>query len=417
MYPDLSYFFNDLLGTPVDNWTSLFKTFGLLLAIAIFSAAWLFRLELKRKADEGFLKPTKGTKKTGAKLSIIDLVVNTLFGFLLGYKLGFILQNIEAFQTDASAVLLSNKGNVFGGIIGLLVLVGPILWRYWRDRDTPIREIETTIFPHDRIGEITIIAALFGIIGAKFFGVMEDPAAFAKRPLQMLFSGSGLAIYGGLIVGFLGSYWYLRRNNLPVKHMLDAVVPALLLGYAVGRLGCQFSGDGDWGIVNTVAQPGWWFLPDWLWAYHYPNNVTNQGVLMDICDPQKWQALLSNRSLEIEERCLEACGIRYCHELQPPVFPTPIYESITMLVLLLIVWNIRKRIRIAGMLFFIYLILNGVERFLIEKIRVNDTYDFLPFQPTQAEIISTLFVLTGLTGCYFLWKKEQAVQTSDSQKE
>ena len=108
---------------------------------------------------------------------------------------------------------------------------------------------------------------------------------------------------------------------------------------------------------------------------------------------------------------MEACGIRYCHELSPAVFPTPVYETISMVLLFFGVWSIRKKIQIPGMLFFIYLMINGVERFLIEKIRVNDTYDYLPFQPTQAEIISTLFFLAGAIGSYILWKKHQ-IQSS-----
>ena len=57
------------------------------------------------------------------------------------------------------------------------------------------------------------------------------------------------------------------------------------------------------------------------------------------------------------------------------------------------------------MIFFIYLILNGIERFFIEKIRVNVTYDFLPFQPTQAEIISLLLFIVGVAGVIWLKKK------------
>ncbi len=405
MYPDLSYLLHDWFGTATDNWTSLFKTFGLLLAVAILSGAWVFHLELKRKAEEGHLKAQSLSRKTDSRPSALDLVLNGLLGFFAGYKLGYILMYPNAFQADAAAVLFSARGNWLFGLAGLLIVLLPGLWRHWQKRDEAVKMEQVHLFPHQRVGEITVIAAVAGIIGAKLFGVLEDPIAFAKYPLEMFFSGSGLAIYGGYIFGFGACYVYLRRNQMPPLHMLDAAVPALLLGYAVGRLGCHFSGDGDWGIANAMAVPSWWFLPDWLWAYDYPNNVTNQGILLEQCDPAKWQELLHNRRLNIEERCLRACGIRYCHVLQPPVFPTPIYESTICLLALFAFQRFRKMIQLPGMLFFLYLIFNGVERFFIEKIRVNITYESLPFQPTQAEIISILFFMIGVTGVVWIWLK------------
>ena len=127
-----------------------------------------------------------------------------------------------------------------------------------------------------------------------------------------------------------------------------------LLGYAVGRMGCQFSGDGDWGIV-AAAQPSWWFLPDWLWSYNYPNNVNNDGVLLSHCNADIYQELMSKR-MQMEDRCVEACGIRYCHELDPKVYPTPIYETVLSLIGfgLLYVW--RRKFIIPGTIFFLYMI-------------------------------------------------------------
>ncbi|MBK8832882.1 MAG: prolipoprotein diacylglyceryl transferase [Saprospiraceae bacterium] len=118
--------------------------------------------------------------------------------------------------------------------------------------------------PHHRIGDITILAAISGIIGARLFSIIESEEnikAFIKDPLDQLLSGSGLAIYGGLILAFITVYWYIYRKGMKPIHVMDAVAPALIMGYGVGRLGCQFSGDGDWGIVNTAPAPGWWFLP------------------------------------------------------------------------------------------------------------------------------------------------------------
>ena len=140
------------------------------------------------------------------------------------------------------------------------------------------------LYPHHLIGDITIIAAISGLVGAKIFALIEDLPTFFADPVGTFFSGSGLAIYGGLIGGFVGVSIYLKKKQIPVVHVLDAVAPALIIAYGIGRLGCHFSGDGDWGIVNTLAQPSWWFLPDWLWAYDYPQNVLREGVFIEGCE-------------------------------------------------------------------------------------------------------------------------------------
>jgi prolipoprotein diacylglyceryltransferase len=96
---------------------------------------------------------------------------------------------------------------------------------------------------------------------------------------------------------------------------------------------------------------------------------------------------------------------QYCRQLPIPVFPTPFYETIMGLILFTFLWLIRKRFTVPGTLFAVYLIVNGIERFFIEKIRVNTTYDSLPFHPTQAELISASLVILG-TGLYiYLMRK------------
>ena len=262
-------------------------------------------------------------------------------------------------------------------------------WYYWRKKREALPQPKPTIteiFPHERVGDIAIVAAFSGIIGAKLFAVIESPetwAAFLDNPIKTLFSGSGLAIYGGLILAFMVVYAYVKKRNIKPIHMMDAVAPALFVGYAIGRLGCQFSGDGDWGIVNNLAQPGWWFLPDWLWSFDYPRNVLNQGE--PIAD----------------------CVGKYCRRLAEGVFPTPIYEFAMSMILAGILWILRKRIKIAGMIFFIYMIMNGFERFWIEKIRVNDKIPAV-FNATQAEIIAVLIFFGGIVGCIVLWSRSKA---------
>src|SRR5690606_26828557 len=124
------------------------------------------------------------------------------------------------------------------------------------------------------------------------------------------------------------------------------------------------------------------FLPTWTVAYGYPHNVNEQGFKMADCTGE------------------------HCNALPVPAFPTPCCGIITCLVLFLVLMALRKKITIPGQIFSVYLVLNGLERFFIEKIRVNTKYDFFGFHPTQAEIISTLLIIAGVA--LFFWFKNYA---------
>lgn len=381
MYPDLSYIFHALIGTEPDNWTSIFKTFGMFLVLAFLTAAWFFYIELKRKAGEGKFKAEKVKTVVGRPASVTDIISNAIFGFIVGFKFLYIFQNFGEFKNDAAGVLLSLKGEWWAGILLAIVFGG---FRYWEGKKNALskpKEVTHEIWPHDRIGDLTVMAAISGILGAKIFDIFDNFSNFLNDPIGVFFSGSGLAIYGGVICGFLGVTWYMRKHEIPFKHALDALAPAFVFAYGVGRLGCQFSGDGDWGIVADTM-PEWWFFPEWLWAFDYPHNVNNDGIL--IAD----------------------CAWNYCSKLPEAVYPTPIYEVFASLLIGGFLWAIRKRVQIAGMLFFMYLILNGVQRFFIEIIRVNVQHEFLGMNPSQAQIIAVVFVLIGITGSLYL--KRQA---------
>jgi len=174
--------------------------------------------------------------------------------------------------------------------------------------------------------------------------------------------------------------------------MLDVGAPAMMLAYGLGRMGCHFSGDGDWGIVNTNLKPSWLsFLPDWLWAYNYPNNVSRE------CDP-------TGGSMP--------CDFDVTPYLQLPVYPTPLYEVIACLSLFGVLWMIRKRLKPIGAMFGIYLMMAGVERFLVELIRVNSTYNLFGLKPTQAEIISVILFVTGVILTAYAYRKHKELAMS-----
>jgi len=380
MYPDLSYLFHDLLGTAPDNALSVFKTFGVFLILAFLASAYVLYLELRRKEAEGLMTGVQEKFTDGLPATWSQIGTNALFGFLLGFKLPYILLHFAEFRPDPAGMVFSSQGTWLWAIFGAVVFG---YYRYWDADKKKLPKPVTrtvTVMPHQRIGDITMVAAVSGIIGARLFSIIESEEnirAFIRDPLDQLLSGSGLAIYGGLIVAFITVYIYVQRKGMKPIHVMDAVAPALIMGYAVGRIGCQLSGDGDWGI-ESGPMPAGWFLPDWLWSFSYPHNVLNEGIP------------------------IEGCTWDYCNQLAAGVYPTPIYETFFGLVIFGILWLLRKRIQVAGVLFFVYALLNGVERFFIEKIRTNPDLTILGIKATQAEFIAGLLVVTGIAGIVIL---------------
>jgi len=239
-----------------------------------------------------------------------------------------------------------------------------------RSRLQEPQEVVRYIHPYQLMPYIVIMTGIWGFLGAKLFDAAEHFQELRYQPLEVLLSRSGFAYYGGLIFGALTYLYIGYRHKIPLIHMADIGSPGMMLAYGIGRIGCQLAGDGDWGIVNTHPKPFSW-LPNWAWAFNYPHNVINEGIPIPGCDG------------------------RYCRMLELPVYPTPLYEIVTCLLLFVILWSIRKKIKTPGVIFGIYLVLNGIERFFIEKIRVDTRYDIFGFHPTQAEIISTLLVIGG----------------------
>lgn len=389
MYPNLSYVFHDLFGTAPDNAFSVINMFGFFLALAFVASAYVLYLEFKRMEAAHILHPSKIILEVGKPLSWPDVIWNGVFGFILGFKILYIFQHFNEVKLDIAGAVFSSKGHLGGGVLLGLVMGA---WRWWdlSQKAKVKRETKTLLlYPHQQVADITIVAAVSGILGAKIFALFEGPGsfkAFLQDPVGQLFSGSGLAIYGGLIVAFFSVFYYVHKKGMPTIRVMDAAAPAMIMGYAVGRIGCQVAGDGDWGINNTLPKPDWFFLPDWMWAYTFPRNVLHDGIP------------------------IEGCVGYYCNQLATPVFPTPFYEVILSLIIFGVLWALRKRINIPGIIFFIYCILNGLERFFIEKIRVNEKIPLGSLELSQAEIISFLVFILGIAGCLYLWLRSRRSQ-------
>ncbi len=388
MYPSIYDLFFDLFGV---QWLPLkfVQTFGFFVAISFLVSSYVMAIELKRKEKEGLLQSEQVTFWEGKMSSPFDFLATAFTGFLFGWKIIYAFLNLEVVSNNPQEFILSGQGSILLGILAAALFTG---YKYYSENKTKLAEPilkSKEVHPYELMGNVTIIAAVSGFLGAKIFHHLENWADFWADPWGAITSPfSGLTFYGGLIFGAIAVLWYAKKHGIHWKIMLDVGAPTMMLAYALGRVGCHMSGDGDWGIVNLAAKPNWMsFLPDWMWSYNYPNNV-NQ-----VCNPYTGA-----------EAALHQCNWAETPYLIAPVFPTPFYETIACLLLFGVIWAFRKKIKTPGVLFFFYLILNGFERFFIEKIRVNTKYSIGTIQITQAEIISAVFVLIGISTILFLVK-------------
>lgn len=440
MYPNLYYVFKDWFGV---EWKvlSVFNIFGLMVAAGFVAAAIVLSAEFRRKEKQGLLLPREESIVVGMPASFLDLLINFIAGFVFAYKLGGLVFD-KPDDTTAQDFLFSKDGNIAIGLLVGFALAGQ---KWWQSNKQKLKEPEhrpVRIWPHDRVGDIIIIGLVFGIVGAKLFDAFENMDALMADPVGTLLSPGGLTFYGGLILAAIAIMVYAHKKGIRLLHLVDVAAPALMIAYAVGRIGCQVAGDGDWGIYNSayvsdaagkvrLAKPGEFeqelqhfstyhlqqrmqdspgvltfipnartfptlaevphaylkapsFLPTWMLAYSYPMNVNKDGKL------------------------IPGCAEEHCRALPQPVFPTAFYEIVACTFLFLIMWAYRKRIKIPGIMFGIYLIMNGIERMMIEEIRVNYLYHVLGFHPSQAQIIAALLILAGLLLIGFLlWRNRK----------
>jgi phosphatidylglycerol:prolipoprotein diacylglycerol transferase len=195
--------------------------------------------------------------------------------------------------------------------------------------------------PSDWSYELAFAALIGGLVGSRLDYIVQNYSKVKDDVFGSLFSGSGLVWFGGVLGGAIGVLLWARWRNWLTARMLDTAAIPLALGYAIGRIGCQLSGDGDYGVASSLP-----------WAMAYPKGTvpTTQEV-----------------------------------------HPTPVYETLAMGLVALLLWRLRDRFR-PGVLFALYLVLAGVERLLVEFIRRNDE---LVAGLTLPQVISVVMIAGG----------------------
>jgi phosphatidylglycerol---prolipoprotein diacylglyceryl transferase len=232
-------------------------------------------------------------------------------------------------EIDILGISIKTFGVMFA--LGFLAC-GAVVWRRLGELGKPV----------DWAYEIVFAALIGGVVGARLYFLAQNYNQVSGHLASSIFSGSGLVWYGGAIGGALGVTLWMRWRGALELRMFDMCATALALGYAIGRIGCQVSGDGDYGIRSSLP-----------WAMGYPHGTVPTPP-----------------------------GVR--------VQPTPIYETVSMCLLAYVLWHLRDRVR-PGVIFALYLLLSGLERFLVEFIRRNKEV-FVGLTAPQLESIALMVI-------------------------
>jgi phosphatidylglycerol---prolipoprotein diacylglyceryl transferase len=195
--------------------------------------------------------------------------------------------------------------------------------------------------PPDWAYEIIFAGLVGGVIGSRVDYLAQNWDAVSDDLVGNVVSGSGLVWFGGVVGGAIGVLLWARWRGFLSLRMLDVCAVPLALGYAIGRVGCQLSGDGDYGQASDLP-----------WAMAYPEGTVSTT---------------------------------------DEVHPTPVYETLAMGLVALLLWRWRDRFR-PGVLFALYLVLAGLERLLVEFIRRNDE---VAAGLTLAQLVSLGMIAAG----------------------
>jgi phosphatidylglycerol---prolipoprotein diacylglyceryl transferase len=235
--------------------------------------------------------------------------------------------------------------------------------------------------PADYASSMIVWAAIAGIAASRLLDIFNNFSGYMADPKSMIFSGSGFVWYGGMIGGIAAVYLVSRRYKIPFLQTADMAAPALAIGQAIGRLGCLTSGDGDWGLPSTLP-----------WAMSFPKAIVG------------WN---SDTVLKLGPGGTLVSG--YFPGVR--VHPTPIYESILYTGVFLLLWSLRKKGLADGRLLYLYLMLAGLARFMVEFLRINPRV-FAGL--SEAQVIAIGMMIVGGIGWLFSGEKHTAAASKEA---
>ena len=247
---------------------------------------------------------------------------------------------------------------------GLMLALGFITASMIMSNEYKRREL-----PRDLSGNITLLALVSGVVGAKLLYVLEHWRHFLADP-GLLFSPGGLSYFGGFLLATASIAWYAKKKKLSFLLIADATVPGLMIGYGIARLGCHFAGDGDYGFPTTLP-----------WGTDYSGGTMPPSEAF-----RNFPEITSQFPNGIVP------DTTLCH-------PTPVYELIICALFFAVLWRFRTRVSTRGGLFMMHLVLAGIERFAIEFLRINPRV-FAGL--TQYQLLAAGLVIAGIAGWWLL---------------
>jgi len=263
---------------------------------------------------------------------------------------------------------------------GFMMAIAFLVSNYLFSKEAKVRG-----WDQKHISRMTIMALLGGVAGSKLFSVFEDWDAFMRDPIGQLFSPSGLTFYGGFILAMIIILLYIRSQKLPLKQIVDVLAPIVFLAYGIGRIGCQLAGDGDYGIPTKAP-----------WGMSYANGTVKQTyAFAEHFERYPEEKMVwKYDSLKAIPAGIDDMGHRINEfDKQTPCHPTPLYEFLFAAIAYQFLKRKRSDYRnIVGKTFGLTLALMGIERLLVEFLRVNALYAGL----SMAQWISIALVIVGV---------------------
>ena len=312
--------------------------YGLMLAVGFIVASSLLSSELKRKqvnvdVTDSFVYFTRGL--------YLFLIASFLISFVI--------------QRSPETLLPFAFESALHAIIAIIVLgFGFFLFR------------KQSTGSFDLANAVTLLALTFGVVGSKILYVLEHFKEFLDRPFDTAFSPGGLTFYGGFLLATLAIYLTSRRARVSFLAIADSASPALIIGYGIARIGCHLAGDGDYGFPTSLP-----------WGTDYSKGTFPPSEAF---------------------RTFPEITSLFPNGVVPdttPCHPTPVYELILCGFIFWYLWTKRVKTRPEGKLFMMYLLFAGLERFVIEFLRINPR---AALGLSEAQLIAILLAAVGLFG-------------------